>query len=85
MLYFRTGIGLPEYIRLVVHPDEEIAELIALRNVAANSPKEFQHGSNMSCLSKKMNEGKDEIHYGKALDVSSLAALSNFSSAFHKL
>lgn len=85
VLYFRTEIGLPDYIRLVVHPDEEIAELIALRGVAANSPKELQHGSNMSRFPKKMNEGKDEIHYGRALNVSSLAALGNFASAFHKL
>jgi hypothetical protein len=85
VFYFRTEIGLPEYIRLVVHPGEEIAELIALSDVVANSPKEFQHGSNMSRFPKKMNEGKDEIHYGRALNVSSLAALADFSSAFHKL
>ncbi|SOD42225.1 hypothetical protein [Nitrosovibrio sp. Nv4] len=85
VFYFRTEIGLPEYIRLVVHPHEEIAGLIALTGVTANSPKEFQHGSNMSRFPKKMNRGKDEIHYGRALNVSSLTALSDLASAFHKL
>jgi len=85
VLYFRTGIGLPEYIRLVIHPNEEITELIAVDGVAANSPKEFQHGSNMSRFPKKMNKGRDDIHYGRALNLSSLTALSHFASSFHKL
>lgn len=85
VVYFRTEIGLPEYIRLVVHPYDEIAGLVALSGVTVNSPKEFQHGSNMTCFPKKLNKGKTEIHYGRALNVSSLAALSGFASVFHKL
>ena len=69
----------------MVHPHEKIAGLTTLAGVTVNCPKELQHGSNMRLFPKKANKGKDEIHYGRALNVSSLTALGDFASAFHRL
>jgi hypothetical protein len=85
VLYFRTDIGLPNYIRLVVHPTHKHDHLAALEGVRINAPKEFQHGSNMTSFPMRRNGGVDEIHYGRAMNVASLEALSRFASAFHEV
>lgn len=85
IMYFRTEIGLPEYIRIVTHPSEVVGSLLAVSGVSVNSLKEFQHGSNMTTFPRRKNGGEDEIHYGRALNVASLSALSAFAAAFHKL
>ena len=85
IFYFRTEIGLPEYIRIVVHPSDDHSPLAAVPGVSINSPKEFQHGSNMKAFPKRKNEGEDEIHYGRAFNIASLLALTAFARAFNAL
>lgn len=82
VLYFRHEIGLPEYVRVVIHPGLPHGRLTAIEGVAVNEPKEFQHGSNMTAFPKRKNQGADEIHYGRALNVSSLEALQRLAVAF---
>jgi predicted GNAT family acetyltransferase len=84
-IYFRTEIGLPEYIRFVIHPSEPLSKLTAVTGVTVNSPKEIQHGSNMTQFPKRKNRGVDEIHYGAALNVATASALKPFADAFHRL
>lgn len=83
-LYFRTERGLPNYIRLVIHPFDDVSPLLIISGVEANK-NEFEHGSNMLRFPKKKYKGKDDIHYGRALNIFSLAALTEFSTAFHHL
>ena len=83
-LYFRSEIGLPGYIRVVIHPTEPYEDLTALAGVEVNSPKEYQHGSNMTVFPKRKNKGVDEIHYGRALNIDSLCALERFAKLFRK-
>lgn len=85
ILYLRKDIGLPGYVRVVVHPNLDIAPFTALPGVALNSPKEFQHGSNMTAFPKRRNEGADEIHYGRALNITSVEALERFAKVFSRL
>jgi hypothetical protein len=82
VFYFRTEIGLPGYVRVVIHPEETHCELTSIAGVDVNSPKEFQHGSNMSKFPKRKNDGVDEIHYGRALNIGSMVALERFASVF---
>lgn len=83
--YFRTEMGLPRYIRLVVDPSLPLAPLTALAGVALNSPKQLQHGSNMTQFPKRKNNGTDEIHYGVALNLSTVSAIEPFADVFHRL
>ena len=84
-IYFRTEIGLPEFIRVVVHPEESLTTLTAHGGTIINTPKDLQHGSNMTRFPKRKHTGVDEIHFGKALNVASLLALNTFAKNFHAL
>lgn len=84
-LYFRTELGLPQYIRVVIDPLEDPTPFLTIRGVLVNSPKEFQHGSNMTAFPKRKNRGDDEIHYGRAFNISSLSSFAKFLDAFHLL
>ena len=85
VFYFRKDIGLPIYVRIVTHPNQDVSTLLALDGVVQNPQKEFQHGSNMMAFPKEVHEGKEEIHFGRALNIDSLAALTAFSSTFHHI
>lgn len=84
ILYFRPERGLPNYIRLAMHPTDDITSLLAISGVEANK-NEVEHGSNMLRFPKKKYKGKKDIHFGKALNIFSLEALAAFSVAFHSL
>lgn len=84
-LYLRTDVGIPAYARIVVHPAEVVSTLIAIAGVELNSPNELQHGSNLGRFPTRKNRGKTDIHYGRALNISSASALAAFAVAFHKL
>ena len=84
-IYFRTEIGIPRYIRIVVNPLDAVMPLLAVPGVTINESNEFQHGSNMTAFPKQRNDGVDKIHYGRALNIDSMASLAAFASAFHRL
>ena len=84
VIYFIPGVGLPRHARLVVHPDLRLTTLTSLEGVTA-SEKGLHHGSTLSDFPKRLHTGAKEIHYGQALNVASLASISSFAEAFHKL
>lgn len=82
--YFRRDIGLPNYIRVVINPNEVHLNLVNSSDVSVNKT-EFQHGSNMLQFPKRINGGEKEIPYGRALNIKSENGLTNFISSFHAL
>lgn len=75
--------NLPNQIRLVVDPREP-KELFRDINGVVEASK-FEHGSNMTQFPKRKNTGIDQIHFGIAHNISSIDALVDFATAFHKL
>ena len=83
-IYFIPGVGLPRMARIVVHPGLNIATLLKIDGITL-SEKGLHHGSTLSAFPKKMHTGKDEIHYGQALNAENIHALANMAKAIHHL
>ena len=81
-IYFRKDIGLPNYIRVVIHPELEYVKLLDISGVEINK-NEFQHGSNMKKFPKRINKGECLINYGRAINIDSESSCHKFCEVFH--
>lgn len=83
-LYFRKDVGLPDYIRVVINPNEVHLDITKSNDISINRT-EFQHGSNMTRFPKRINGGEKEIPYGRAINIHSELGMVNFINNFHAL
>jgi len=83
-IYFRPEKSKVGQIRLAIHPGEPVTSFAAIGGVDVNR-NEFDHGSNMYRFPKRLNKGINEIHFGIPVKIASIAALTSFADAFHKL
>jgi hypothetical protein len=63
-IYLRPDSGLPNRVRVVVHPKNNVAGLAALPGINWMSSGNYFHGSNMLQFPKRMHKGKNPISYG---------------------
>ncbi len=82
MLYVYKAQGFPIHADVVIDPAFNHTPLLTIPDVAPNKRVEFRHGSNMTTFPKKSNRGKKPEHYGRALHVSSTAALQRLCLAY---
>jgi hypothetical protein len=75
VLYMYTDQGFPDHADVIVHPETEPSPILAIPDVTPNKRKEFRFGSNMRAFPKRLNEGADEQHFGRALYVCSPEAI----------
>lgn len=76
-VYFITQVGLPRYIKIVVHPDIDFTRL-------GYSKEGTYHSSNMRRYPMKKHMGRKEIPYGIPFHLS-LQELDDFLGKFNKL
>lgn len=69
-------------MQIVIHPHLKFEPFLDLPGISCPKPDEFHHGSNMRQFPKHKNHGEDEIHYGRALKIDSLEALTRFLQFF---
>lgn len=81
VLYFIPGVGLPNYVRLVVHPELNATVLLAVPGVV-RSEKALHHGSTLAAFPKRIHNGEAPIPYRQAFNVESVGALAQFVRAF---
>lgn len=84
-LYLFKERDLTSFMQIVIHPDLKFEPFLSLPAVTFPRPDGFHHGSNMRQFPKRKNRGKNEIHYGKALEIDSLEALARFLQFFKAL
>jgi predicted ATPase len=81
-LYFSKERDLTSSLQIVIHPHLKLEPFLDLSGVSCPKPDEFHHGSNMRQFPKRKNHGEEEIHYGRALKIDSLEALTRFLQFF---
>ena len=79
-IYFRFDVGLPGYARIVIHPSEDAKRFHFIEGVKVLEDMRF--GNAMKQFPKKKRTSDKEIHYGRALNISTFGALEAFSTAF---
>jgi hypothetical protein len=84
VLYFIPGVGLPNYARLIIHPELDASSLLAVPGVS-RSQQALHHGSTLTAFPKRIHTGQNAIPHGQALNATSVAALSQLSRAFSAL
>lgn len=84
VLYLRLNQGFPSHADVVVHPDTPLAGLLDISGVEVNKRVSLRHSSNMTRFPKRINEGQDPEHYGKALHISTATALAALCLAYGK-
>ena len=81
-LYLYKKQGFPDHADLVVHPDTDLDELIALQDIEINKRVAIRFGSNLKNFPKRLNNGQKKEHHGKALYVFTSEALLSFSKIY---
>lgn len=84
-LYFRTTIGMTDYIRVVIHPALDVTKLLAIRGVVQSPRSNLQHGDHMRKFPRRLNKGKKPVHFGKPLNIDTASTIPAFSAVFHTL
>jgi predicted ATPase len=69
-------------IQLVIDPGLNLKPFIELSGVSLKGVEKFYHHSNLRQFPKRKNRGKNEVHYGRALEIDSLDALTSFLQFF---
>ena len=83
-IYVYKQQGFPDHADVVVHPETNLAPLLAVPGIAINKRTPVRFGSNMTDFPMRINRGIKPEHYGKALYVFSESAISGLCSAYER-
>lgn len=81
LVYLRKDYAKRGSMRIVMDPSIEIGHLFSLGDVV-RPRNEFQYGTNLRRFPKRLHKGKEEIHYGKAVDLRTLDGLKRALEAY---